>query len=84
MNALAGIMGLWPGVAAAIVAGILPRELAIQYARLEPWGFGILMLLILAPFVTGGAFSLFDIIGPFVDFFLNLFVGDAVGGRGLT
>jgi Zn-dependent protease len=59
-----------------VLHGLLPADLAREYARLEPWGFGILMLLILAPFLTGGAWSLFTIIGPAVEFLLSVFVGD--------
>src|SRR5690606_17448204 len=60
-----------------VLGGILPDDLAREYAKLEPWGFGSLMLLILAPFITNGQFSLFDIIGPVVEFLLGVFAGDA-------
>ena len=48
----------------SVLAGLLPPPLDRQYARLRPWGFGILMLLITAPFLTNGAFGLSQIIGP--------------------
>ena len=38
--------------------GLLPDGLAARYQRLEPWGMGLLMLLVLAPFLTGGAFKI--------------------------
>ncbi|MEX2446255.1 MAG: site-2 protease family protein [Dehalococcoidia bacterium] len=59
-----------------VLAGLLPDSLAREYARLEPWGFGILMLLILAPFITNGAISLFIVMGPAINVLLSLFVGD--------
>ena len=61
--------------------GLLPNDLARSYQRLEPWGPGLLMLLVLAPFLTGGAFSLFVITGPVVEFLLDLFVGNPLGFR---
>jgi Zn-dependent protease len=59
-----------------VLPWFLPEALAVQYSRLEPWGFGILMILIMLGFVTGGEFGIFRIIGPFLNFFLQLFVGD--------
>ena len=35
------------------------------------------MLLVFAPFITNGQFSLFTITGPFVEGLLTLFAGDA-------
>ncbi len=59
-----------------VAVGLLPRELAQSMARLEPWGPGILIVLILLPFLSGGEFSpLFTVMGPLIDFFLDLFVG---------
>ena len=64
-----------------VLAGLLPRGLAREYAKLEPWGFGILMLLIFAPFITGGTFSLLTFTGPVIDVLLNAFVGNPGGLR---
>lgn len=64
-----------------VLAGLLPPALAREYARLEPWGFGILMLLVFAPFITGGTFSLFTFMGPIIDLLLRALVGDAGGLR---
>ena len=64
-----------------VLMGLLPDNLARQYQRLEPWGTGILMLLILAPFLTDGAVSMLVVTGPIVEFLLDLFVGDPVGFR---
>ncbi len=63
-----------------VLAGLLPPPLSEQYAKLEPWGFGILLLLIVFPLVSGVGFGIFTIIGPVVEFLLHLFVGDAAGG----
>ncbi len=61
-----------------VLVGILPDELSRPLARLEPWGPGILLLLIMLPFITQGEFSpLFDVMSPVINFFLNLFVGGA-------
>jgi Zn-dependent protease len=58
-----------------VAVGILPRDLSIEFAKLEPWGIGILMVLIFLPFI-GGPPLLFDAMGPPRDFFLELFAGD--------
>jgi Zn-dependent protease len=62
-----------------VLMGLLPEPLAEQYRRLEPWGMGILMLLILAPFLTNGAVSLFIVTGPVIDVLLDLLVGNPSG-----
>jgi Zn-dependent protease len=53
---------------------VLPPHLAHEWGR---WGPGILMLLVLAPYITGGSFSLLTVTGPFVDLLLRAFLGDA-------
>jgi len=78
LNILLGVFNMLPIPpldGSRVLTGILPRDLAREYARLEPWGFGILMLLILAPFITNGAFGLFMIMGPVINFLLDLFAG---------
>ena len=62
-----------------VLMGLLPNDLARQYQRLEPWGMGILMLLILSSFLTGGVVSLLIVLRPFIDFLLDLFTGDPIG-----
>ena len=65
-----------------VAVGLLPRDLAQPLAQLERWGPGILIVLILLPFISGGEISpLFTVMGPLIDFFLDLFVG---GGNPLT
>jgi Zn-dependent protease len=60
-----------------VVLGILPRDLAREYARIEPYGPGILMILILLPFLTNGQISILgDIIGPVVSRIVELLVGE--------
>lgn len=51
----------------------LPPKLAYEWGR---WGPGMLMLLILAPYITGGAFGLFMFLRPLVEFVLRAFVGE--------
>jgi Zn-dependent protease len=59
-----------------VAVGLLPRDLSVQVARIEPWGPGILFTLILLPFLSGGDFNpLFTVMGPLIDFFLEVFVG---------
>lgn len=80
LNVLLAIFNLIPvppldGFRAAI--GLLPDGLSQSLARIEPWGPGILMLLIFAPFLTGGQVNpLFDLMDPLIGFLLNLFVGN--------
>lgn len=80
LNVLLAIFNLIPiapldGFRAAV--GLLPDALSQSLARLEPWGPGILMLLIFAPFLTGGQINpLFDLMDPLIGFLLNLFVGN--------
>lgn len=62
--------------------GLLPAELAAPLARLEPWGPGLLLLLILLPFISGGEVApLQTVMGPVIDLLLRLFAGDAGGLR---
>lgn len=80
LNVLLGVFNMLPIPpldGSRVLNGVLPNDLAREYQKLEPWGFGILMLLILSGFITNGEFSLFMILRPFVEFFLALFAGDA-------
>ena len=60
-----------------VAVGLLPDELSRPLARLEPWGFGILLvLLFVVPFMTGGEINpLFEITSPARRLFINLFAG---------
>ena len=63
-----------------VVAGLLPPELGVPFARTEAWGPGILLLLFMFPFFSGGMFSPLSIVmGPVIRFFLILIAGDARG-----
>jgi Zn-dependent protease len=56
-----------------VAVGLLPRELARPLAEAERWGPGVLMLLIFAPFLTGGEINpLFTVLGPPIDVLLGL------------
>jgi Zn-dependent protease len=66
----------------AVAVGVLPRDLSTSVARLEPYGPGILMLLLVVPFVTQGQISLLHtIMSPFIDGLTWLIVGhkDVIG-----
>lgn len=58
-----------------VAVGLLPRNLSLEFEKLEPWGIGILMVLIFLPFI-GGPSLLFEFMGPPIDFLLQLFAGD--------
>jgi len=60
-----------------IMFSILPNTLAIKYARLEPYGFIILLVLILLPQLTSGPSIIgiwLTVIGGLADFLLRLMV----------
>ncbi|MBM3946531.1 MAG: site-2 protease family protein, partial [SAR202 cluster bacterium] len=56
-----------------VLTGILPRNLAESVQRLEPWGPGILLGVILLSFLNIPVLQ--NSIGPVVNFFSGLFVG---------
>lgn len=60
-----------------VVAGLLPQPLAGQFSRLEPWCPGILMVLIVLPFLGGPAW-LFEAMAPPRNLLLELFAGDTI------
>jgi len=49
-----------------VALGILPREAARSFARLEPYGPGILMAVLLLSYIPVFNFSLWDVLGPAV------------------
>lgn len=62
-----------------VAIGILPRDLAREFARLEQYGPLILIALIALPFLTGGKFGiLFEVMQPVIKLLLQVFAG--VGG----
>jgi Zn-dependent protease len=65
----------------AVALGLLPRDLSTTVARLEPYGPGILMLLIVLPFVAPGSISiLHEIMSPIINGLTKLIAG---GGTAL-
>lgn len=57
-----------------VAVGVLPGELSRGLARLEPWGPGILFLMIALPFLTGVSI-LGKVMFPAVDTLTNALVG---------
>lgn len=65
----------------AVAVGLLPRDLALEVAKLEQYGPAILMALILLPFVTSGQISiLHQIMSPVINGLTELIAG---GGRAI-
>lgn len=60
-----------------VALGVLPPQLGRELVKIEPWGFGILMLLVFAPFFTGGSFGLFTVMGPILNALLEALAGGA-------
>lgn len=60
-----------------VAVGVLPDELSRPLSRIEPWGFGILLVLLFAvPFMTGGEINpLFEVTSPARRFIISLFTG---------
>ena len=60
----------------AVAVGLLPRDLSSSVARLEPYGPGILLLLIVMPFVTQGSVSiLHEVMSPLINGLTELIAG---------
>ena len=60
-----------------VALGVLPRSLAAPFSRLEPWGPGILLLVIALGFISD--FSLFSrVIGPPVNFMTRILLGQGL------
>jgi len=78
LNCILGVFNLIPippldGFKVAL--GILPDDLAHEYAKLDRYGVGILMLVLFAiPFLTGYS-PLADILGPSVGWLVRRFTG---------
>ena len=65
----------------AVAVGLLPRDLSLTVARLEPYGPGILMLLLILPFVTQGSVSiLHEAMSPVINGLTELIAG---GGKAI-
>jgi len=57
-----------------VAVGFLPRDLSIEFSKLEPYGPIILITLFLLPFFTG-TFLLFEIMSPIIKLLAQLFAG---------
>jgi Zn-dependent protease len=63
----------------AVALGLLPRDLARDFARLERYGLLILMLIIMLPYVSNDQLpGLWTIMGPIVEGVTDLIVGQNV------
>lgn len=58
-----------------VALGLLPRDAAESFGRLEPYGPGILMSVILLSYIPLVGFDLWDILGPLVRAVLLVVVG---------
>jgi Zn-dependent protease len=66
----------------SVAVGVLPRDLSLTIARMEPYGPMILMILLVLPFVSAGQISLLHtIMSPFIDGLTWVIVGhkDVIG-----
>jgi Zn-dependent protease len=60
----------------AVAVGLLPRDLSLSVARLEPYGPGILMILLVLPFLSGGSISiLHEVMSPIINGLTSLIAG---------
>jgi len=65
-----------------VLVGLLPRDLSRELGKYEAWGPGVLLILFLLPFLSDGSLNpLLDVMGPPIEFLLNLFAGDSGGLR---
>jgi Zn-dependent protease len=59
-----------------VAVGILPRDAALLFRQLEPYGPGILLILIALPFLTSGSISLlYEVMAPAVNGLTRLLAG---------
>ena len=61
----------------AVAVGLLPRDLSISLAKLEPYGPGIIMLLFILPLATAGQISiLHHVMSPIINGLTELIGGE--------
>ena len=59
-----------------VAVGVLPRDAALVFRRLEPYGPGILLILVALPFVLPGSISLlYEVMAPAVNALTRLLAG---------
>ena len=79
INITLGVFNLLPlaPLDGSRVAALLPGEIGEFFRRMEPYGMGILFLLLALPFITGGQVNIIGaIIDPIRTFLLDLFLLD--------
>ncbi len=62
-----------------IAVGILPRDLSVAMASLEPYGMAIILILFVLPMMTGGHYGILQIISPAVNSLASAFTGVSGG-----
>lgn len=62
----------------SVLLGLLPPEPARSFARLEAYGPGILMLILMMGYMPGVDFGVWDLLGPVVQGVSNLMLGRSV------
>jgi Zn-dependent protease len=59
-----------------VAVGVLPRDTSLFFRQLEPYGPGILLILLALPFLTGGSISiLYQVMAPAVNGLTHLLTG---------
>jgi Zn-dependent protease len=67
----------------SVALGLMPRDLAFSFARLEAYGPGILMLIIVLPYLTGGSVSILaEVISPIINAITELLSGEGARAFG--
>ena len=77
--ALFNLIPLAPLDGFSIALGVLPRDLAEVMAPLQRYGIGILIVLFLLSWMTGGHFGLFQVLSPLLDHVTPIFTGISGG-----
>ena len=58
-----------------VAVGALPMRQAVSFSRLEPYGPGILVGILMLSYLPIINFGLWDVLGPVIQFFSGVFVG---------
>lgn len=67
----------------SVAVGLLPDDLAQTFARLEAYGPGILMLVLVLPFLTGGSINLLaEVISPVINAVTQFLSGEGARAFG--
>lgn len=76
--AVFNLIPLFPLDGFNVVAGLLPRHLGDQFNRLQPYGMGLLMILVMVGYLRIFDFSLGTIISPVIHVLSLVVVGRAI------